>query len=369
MPAPRTQAVDALRSFALFGICVVNIPFLAQPVTAEITTFHTGIDQIVQVGIELLFQGKFFLVFSFLFGWGFGKQLTRPGLDVATVRRRFLARLGALAVFGLAHALLVFHGDILLLYAVLGVGLWAVRDLSPRALLRVAAGAILVGAGVLMLLAAVVAAESEAVAPVVPGYLGGIGDIIGARVADWTVTFPFIVMFNGPLAFGAFALGLAAEKSGFFDPGSPARGRFHRVLPWLIIPAAAGNVAYAMAASGALGDSWPAALGFAALAFGGPALSALYLAGVLWLADRLPAHLWAVGGLSMTAYIAEGVIAGLIFNGVGLGLYGTMGPAALFAVAVGVFGMTHILCHLWLLWQPVGPVERAFAALQRRLAG
>jgi uncharacterized protein len=61
--------------------------------------------------------------------------------------------------------------------------------------------------------------------------------------------------------------------------------------------------------------------------------------------------------MSLTAYVAEGAVAGLIFNGYGLGLYGQLGPFALCFVALAVFAMVHMLCATWSRFSVTGPLE------------
>ena len=70
----RAGEVDAIRGLALLGICVVNVPFLAQPLDRMLER-PVGADLVAQIAVEWLFQGKFFVLFSFLFGWGFAIQM------------------------------------------------------------------------------------------------------------------------------------------------------------------------------------------------------------------------------------------------------------------------------------------------------
>ena len=59
----RFAEVDAVRSLALLGICVVNVPFLAHPIEGAIIP-PAGADRLAQLIVEWLFQGKFFVLFS-----------------------------------------------------------------------------------------------------------------------------------------------------------------------------------------------------------------------------------------------------------------------------------------------------------------
>lgn len=364
MPPDRTQEVDLIRSLALLGICVVNLPFLALPMVALTQPPAAMADRIAIFTVEALFQGKFFLLFSVLFGWGFGVQLAAAARAGRDPRAAYLRRLAGLAVIGVAHAVLVFHGDILILYALLGLALWPLRDAPVRRLVALAVAMVPVAAVCFAGLAVAVAQAAPGLADPAPGYLGSFGQAVAQRVADWTLAGPFILIFNGPLAFGAFALGLAAQRVGFFRPGNAQFAALSRCVPLLLAVAVPANLAYALTLSGVIQGDGAALAGFAALAVGGPALAAVYLVGIVTLARRGMAAGWAAPGrMSLTAYVAEGVVAGLIFNGYGLGLYGQFGPALLLAMAVGVYGIVHLACHLWLLRWQTGPLEWALRAI------
>lgn len=214
----RVHSVDALRGFALFGIAIVNMPFLAAPF-GQLSPGNV-LDTAVAFAVALLFQGKFFLVFAFLFGWGFGVQeasTRRAGHDV---RPRFLRRQAGLLAIGLVHATLVFAGDILMLYAFVGLLLFAVRGMSDAALLRLSGAAILLAAIVLALLAVLVAEVPASAIGDGAGYRGGFAQATAQRVQDLGPALTFIALFNGPLVFAAFCAGLAAQRTGFLEPGN-----------------------------------------------------------------------------------------------------------------------------------------------------
>jgi len=122
-PPERVQAIDILRGFALFGILAANMRAFNAPAQAY---FDPGLlwkgaaDRAVQGAVDVLISGKFITLFSFLFGLGFAVQMERAearGAGFAEIYRR---RLFALLAIGLAHATLLWWGDILLPYALVG---------------------------------------------------------------------------------------------------------------------------------------------------------------------------------------------------------------------------------------------------------
>ncbi|WP_437097723.1 hypothetical protein [Streptomyces sp. enrichment culture] len=109
----RLLDVDALRGFALFGILVVNLAYFASgyPFHLVADPAHgSWRDDSVEFGVRLLFEMKFYLLFSFLFGYSFTLQLAAAGTAGANFTARFVRRLGGLFVLGGLHAVLLFQG-------------------------------------------------------------------------------------------------------------------------------------------------------------------------------------------------------------------------------------------------------------------
>ncbi|QQG36871.1 MAG: DUF418 domain-containing protein [Micavibrio aeruginosavorus] len=365
MPKPdRNTAVDMIRLLALIGICVVNVAFLGLPAEATLSPPATAPDRIAVFVVEALFQSKFFLLFSFIFGWGIHVQdasACRAGVSFAG---RYLRRLTTLAAMGCLHAVLVFTGDILLIYALLGFLIWPLRSLSPRALMRVAYAMIPLAAFCLVGLAL---ALSEFSMPALgPGLGGSFAEATRARLSDWPGTLGFLLLYQGPLAYGAFAMGLAAGKAGFFTPGSAGRTALKKAVPWLLLLGTPLNIAYAAS----MGEIIPpeqellSLIGFVGIALGGPLLSAVYLHLILALNDRviLPAPLAAAGQNSLSAYVLQGAIAGFVFGGYGLGLFGKIGFAGLMPVGLLIAVLAILVVGLVAQHTGRGPLE----ALLRR---
>ena len=358
MTAHRTQEVDVLRTVALVGICLVNLPYLALPLDTLAQPPAGAADRMAAFASELLLQGKFFVLFSFLFGWGFGVQLDAAARRGVSARPIYIRRLAGLLFIGLAHAILVFYGDILVLYSVLGLILWTIRGVSTRTLLRIAGAMILLAAAAYALLGAALSMPEAYLASEGPsGYLGGVADAIRQRIGDWGLTLPFLVLFNGPLAMGAFALGLAAHRTGFLEPGSAGFARLERNLGWILLVAVPANLAYALTLSSGVPSAAWGAMGVAALAIGSPALAAVYLWAVVRLARANPWFQPASGRISLSSYVMQGVVAGLVFNGVGLGLHGQLGQAALLPLALAIALAVELMARLWLARFRTGPLE------------
>jgi uncharacterized protein len=356
----RNIEIDLIRTVALIGICVVNVPFMAMPPAAQFTPPAAVADKAALFVIEAAFQGKFFLLFSFIFGWGLHIQTLSAQRAGRSFGWRYLRRLIGLGLIGIGHAIFVFSGDILLLYSILGALIWPVQNWTIKALLRVALAMIPLALVTLALLG--VSFDTSGVYQDMGNGLGG--SYIEAtltRLRDWPSTFIFIVFFNGPLAFAAFALGLAAAKADFFRTDHPGYKVLIRWVPVFLAVAVPLNLLYAASLSGFI-QSWPdwvEGLGFVGLAIGGPLLSAVYLVTLVSLARRylLPARWLAAGRNSLTGYVTDGVIAGLIFGGYGLGLFGSLGYAVLLPLAIAIALLGIVIAYFWESVSARGPLE------------
>lgn len=155
--AQRHVFLDVLRGFALLGVCLANYPefslYTFQSADTAAAMPSAGVDRIVRFLQYLFVDGKFYTLFSLLFGVGFSIIISHAAERGADGFRIFYRRMALLAVFGFLHLMFVWSGDILLLYAVLGMLLPLFRKMSDRRILTVA--------GVLLFLPVVVDAFSE----------------------------------------------------------------------------------------------------------------------------------------------------------------------------------------------------------------
>jgi uncharacterized protein len=134
----RIEELDFYRGFAILGIFMVNILVMnvSFAYRQEWEAEQTGwINQSTLFILETLFYSKFFVIFSLLFGMGVALQIQSSSNKSIFF---FLRRFGALLVFGLLHILFIWSGDILHLYAILGLFSLAFFKLHPKILLWLA---------------------------------------------------------------------------------------------------------------------------------------------------------------------------------------------------------------------------------------
>ncbi|MGH8026406.1 MAG: DUF418 domain-containing protein, partial [Pseudoxanthomonas sp.] len=155
----RLELIDALRGFALAGVLLVNLgsftlyAFLDEGARTALPT--AGFDRVADAIKSLLVDEKAITLFSMLFGLGFALQLQRAEAQGSTGLRLYLRRIGVLLLFGVVHSYLFWWGDILLIYALMGLLLVLCRKLSSRGLL-------VLGLSVALLLPALIAPWMEA---------------------------------------------------------------------------------------------------------------------------------------------------------------------------------------------------------------
>jgi uncharacterized protein len=354
----RSVPLDALRGFALFGIILVNAPFFAAPLQ---TIVPTGLaDRFALWLIATFAAGKFFLIFSFLFGFGFSTILMRAEAQGLRVAGRFMRRLVVLFVFGALHAWLLFFGDILMLYAVLGLVLWFCRNWPTRRLLIVAGTVYVAGVG-LQTLALLALGDAPMPLATGAGYLGGFWDAARQRLAELPDSLTFIAVFNGAPALAMFLGGLAFGRSGAFPPDA---ARLRAMRPVSLACVIGGAVISGLAAAVPFMTRDPALLsvGFLAFCLIAPVISLGMAGTVLAITQDLktsrPVRWLAIaGGSSLSGYILHSILFGAVFYGWGFGLYGTLNPITVFIIALCVFVTVVAVLNLWRRWFRYGPDE------------
>ncbi|MGW2153402.1 DUF418 domain-containing protein [Nonomuraea sp. NPDC001699] len=364
--AGRVQEIDAVRGFALAGILVANIGFLADPGYA-LSGAMPAPDGPVALAVTAFVLTKFYIIFSFLFGYSFTLQMRAAERAGASVRARTLRRCLALFVIGVAHGLLLWIGDILTLYAALGVVLLALRGLKPRT--AVIAGSSIIGVLTLFWLALAwlstldpaagqpVPADPAEAARVLGLATGGPLDFLTMQTELYPPLVTMIWLFQGPAALAMFLFGLAAGKSRLLED----LGRWSHLLPrvqW---------VGFGVGLPGGLLYAWTSGRNGAVELVGGAVntitsilLAAAYVATLLRVIGRYPAVgrvLAAPGRVAASNYVGQSLLIALVFTGYGLALAGRLSPIAVMGVALVIYTLLVWASGRWLRTHRHGPVE------------
>jgi uncharacterized protein len=393
-PAERIETLDVLRGFALFGILLVNMALFSWPcydLFLGVQPWTTRADVAADWLIRILAEGKFISLFSFLFGLGMAIQMERAEARGVTFAGRYTRRLLTLLVIGLAHALLVWEGDILVLYAVFGFLLLAFRKCRPRTLLLWAGVSLLIPVAVYALLWALMALgslvpeiaeriEAELAATAVlysraaeenlrVFARGSVAEIFVQRVRNLIFLYQY-VWYYAPMFFAMFLLGLYAGRHRILHHVEANLGFIRRALVWGLCVGLPVNVVYAVCHHlGDLSSVSPAwVIGAATLAVGGPMLCFAYVAAITLLlrghhVRKLFHPLAAVGRMALTNYLLQSLICTTVFYSYGLGWYGTVGRVPGLALAVMIFAAQIPLSVWWLKRYRFGPVEWVWRTL------
>ncbi|MBG0832519.1 DUF418 domain-containing protein [Planomonospora sp. ID67723] len=379
----RIAAVDALRGFALLGIVLVNIAYLASGYRmaglAE-PGFSAPLDWDVRWTVTVLFENKFYLLFSFLFGYSFTLQLDSAARRGAAFVPRFLRRLAGLFLLGVAHAVLLFPGDILVTYAAVGLVLLAARRITARAAMTAAVAlTVLLALGftlmaVLALLGtdpsgAVEGSAAEA-ARTDQALNGSAAMIIGEHLHELRRIIMFRVLFQGPAVLAACLAGLAVGRHRALADVSGHTSVLRRLQQVGFPAGLAGALVYAHSTWSDGGSAYHMA-GQAVDLLTAPLLAAAYAATLLRLLPRLPRLTGALvppGRMALTNYLGQSLICSLVFTGYGLGLVDRLSPLTVVSIAVAIFLVQAGYSRAWLDRHRYGPVEwllRWFTVLRR----
>lgn len=378
----RFAILDILRGFALIGIAVANFPEFAlysflSPSAAEAMP-TACIDKAVHFLQYTFVDGKFYTIFSLLFGIGFSIIITNAERKGVNGFRVFYRRMAVLVAIGLIHLMFIWSGDILMLYALMGMLLPLFRKLSNRALL--------VCAGVLLFVPVLVdfACEqagiylSAGVVRLQQYYCGKYG-ITDSNFAYWlrdadsyAGVFQFLIQgavvrmqefIDGNRYFKVLALFLI----GFCLGRKRMYAHLYLRRRWLRSVAVRGlivgmplSLVYAWSAMN--GHPWGNAahslLYFVSVyPMGGAYVALICLLHRSHPRSRLLGLCAAPGRMALTNYIGQSVWGMALFYGIGLGLGASVGLVYVVLIAVGVWTVEAVFSRWWLRHCNFGPLE------------
>ncbi|MDS2171866.1 DUF418 domain-containing protein [Nesterenkonia sp. CL21] len=362
----RLHDVDALRGFALLGIFVVNITFMASAYPGNLVddpSFSSPVDHIARFLVAVLFSMKFYLLFSFLFGYSFVLQMEASRRAGKAFVPRMLRRILGLFLLGVGHIVVLYGGDVLTTYAVVGLILVAMHRVRDVVALR-AAGAIYAFVLLSLIMSAlfidrsafmpeeaqrlIIAAEQTQL------LLGGPADVVAHHLSGLDLLVVQAASLQGPTALAMFLLGMVAARRGLFTALSE-RPRLLRQAQVVGFPVGlGGGIVYALL--GADSNTVAVAVSVATAPF----LTAAYVSTLVQLMHRaawIREAFAPVGRMALSNYLAQSVVGVLLFTGVGLGLAGRVSPPLLILTACIVFAGSVVASRWWLRRHRYGPAE------------
>lgn len=380
----RDNFPDILRGFALFGIALVNIPLLAiDPIAhnegADLTVFSNAAAAFV---VMALFQAKFYLLFSFLFGYSAHYVIK----DSKANRGRWVGRSIGLILLGVLHFSLLFFGDILFLYGLFGLLLMAFYFRKDKTL-KVWAWVIYVLTAILFAVIAaftllgeqLLALKGKSIGDFFPENLSGVMtttnyfEAIGLRLELWAAAMPNAALLQGPLVFVAFLVGvLAARKNFLTDQAKPSTMRKFAVwgmslgLPLQLLSAY-------LFVQNAVAPTYSYGLYLTSISINfltAPLLSA-GLVGLLWLISQKAklGVLSSAGKYSLTIYLSQSVVFATLFSGWGFGLFGELGVLPVALIAALTWVVLAVAAHALAKSGRKGPMESVLTGFSKLFVG
>ena len=381
--AKRLVALDFLRGLAVLGITLANLPGFALPQAAYFSPLAAGgttpADITAWAFTFVVIEGKMRGLFAALFGASLLLVIGRADAAGENGAAVHLRRMGILYLIGAAHLYLLWYGDILHHYALVGIGALLFVHAPVRVLLLAAATALLVATigGIGLVQAAVAPATHAAIeqsfgrppAPLLLDEIAALrGPLADGMVWRWRHDAGALggLLANGPETLGYMLLGMAAFRTGFVTGAWP-RARYG----WV----AAATLPLGLVLEGALAahlvvrqfDTTAVVTASFAL---GPLIHAPMVAGyaalLLWRPpSRLTDRLAAVGRMALSNYLLSSLLLAALFYGWGAGQFARWGRAEAYAVLPPLWGLLLLWSPAWLRHFHYGPAEWLWRSLAR----
>lgn len=374
--------LDALRGFALLGICMANFPefslytFLSPEAASHLPT--AAIDHLTRYLLYIFIDGKFYTLFSLLFGIGFSIIIANAVKKGGNGFHIFYRRMLVLTCIGFLHLMFIWSGDILMLYALLGMLLPLFRNLSDQKLLAWAAILLCLPVLIDFLCEASGVYLSQSVVELQQFYCAQYG-ITDANFAYWLhdaqsykEVFQFLIQgalvrmqefIDGNRYFkvmGLFLIGFYIGRKKIYANLEQHKRWLFRITRWGLCIGMPLSLPYAWSAMNGhpfgqtihsllyLTSVYP--LGFAYMA----GLCLLYL-------RRKEIFTWkalaAPGRMALSNYIGQSIIGMLLFYGIGLGWGSRTGLFQTEIIVLFVYIMQLLLSYIWLFVFQFGPLE------------
>jgi uncharacterized protein len=380
MNVKRDIAPDVLRGFALLGILVVNIQFMGlnsgEGARGEWTLgFANGSATFV---IASIFAGKFYLLFSFLFGYS-SNYIIRG--DVAN-RRRWVKRCFALITLGILHFTFLWHGDIIFMYGLFGLLLIPFFFRADRTLKIWTRIVFFFSATLMVFIGALVyigerffpeGSVQQSMESKLDSVLinGSFIDAIPARLELWVYSISSGIFLQGGLAFAAFLLGLRMARINFLSSPIDVAKNSKLIKIGFLLGAPIQIIAALVLVRNEQSAEPSEAIYLLALLtsfVAAPLLSMFYIGLIRKLVEEKPylvSWMKPAGKMSLTIYISQSVIASVIFGPWGFGLFQDLQTWQVVLLACGIWLLLVYLATFWLKKHSQGPLEKLVNSLTK----
>jgi uncharacterized protein len=392
----REQFMDALRGFAILGIFIANLIGLSlyNPDNTTIGWHFGELDKKMLFVQHLFLEGKFYSIFSLLFGWGLALQIKRTQTDTTSLRPPpiIIRRLVFMFLIGLIHLAVIWNGDIITLYALTGFVLLLFVRIQPGKLLLI---------GIACLIVPIVSYWLRMQVPLLDkpaNFFHSVCEDLDSKLLGISTQEDFtnllkrgslreLLIYNfdgafyrfGDLIFqsrffkvlGMFLIGYALGTSGYFKVLLNRRWSLWILAAIGLLVGLPANYVmakfmetpsnYVRLTAEGLYQTIAYALGVAPLALAYVSLLALFFRSKV--GNQVIMLLTPAGKMALTNYIFHSLLCIVLFYGIGFGLMGTLGPTAWTVFALIVFAFQIIYSSIWLRYFQFGPLEWVWRSL------
>ena len=399
MVEQRHISLDAMRGFAVMGILAMNIIGFAMPEWAYITPVAYGTETLADQmawGFSFIFiDGKMRGLFSLLFGASMMLVIDRATAKGESAAQVHYRRMGWLAVFGLAHYFFIWFGDILFLYAIVGMIAFRFRDWPSERLMKVALIVFAVGLVVWGLqfgglqawqfLATRPDASADMlrqyremmdspdfafnIAPDLALHRGSYAEIVADKLNDWSAPISTVLMSVGE-TLPLMMIGMAMHKNGFIT-GNWEAADYRR---WAMRLVPIGLLLTAALAAWMFAADFDRVTSLAVFFFWGAIPRMMLTIGYAAVLIRLIGHyrhhpmlarVAAAGRSAFSNYLGTSIVMTTIFYGYGFGLFGDVGRVGGWVFVIGAWAVMLIWSKPWLMKFHYGPLEWLWRSLAR----
>jgi uncharacterized protein len=380
MNVQRDIAPDVLRGFALLGILVVNIQFMglnsSEGARGEWTLgFANGSATFI---IASIFAGKFYLLFSFLYGYSSNYIIRGERSN----RTRWIKRCFALIALGALHFTFLWHGDIIFVYGLFGLLLTPFffrKDKTLKIWTRVifiVTSTFILLVGALLYVAERYFPEEGLQMPMeskLDSVLvdGSFVESISARLELWVYGVTTGIFLQGGLAFAAFLLGLRLARTQFLSSPIDTKKNSALMKKGFVFGAPIQIIAALILVSNEQSAEPSEAIYILALFasfVAAPLLSMFYIGLIRKLVEEkshLVSWMMPAGRMSLTVYISQSVITSMIFGPWGFGLFQDLQTWQVVLLAFGIWALLVYLATIWLKRFRQGPLEHLVNVVTR----
>lgn len=384
----RHKILDVLRGFALLGVMLDNLfgftgwGFASPERRQSYPTWNA--DMVLGTLEQVFINGKFYSLFSLLFGIGFSIILLRNEAKGVNPLRIFYRRLFILMLIGAFHLFFIWDGDILFLYALVGFTLPLFRKMSDRTLVTIAITLIL--SPIIIDLVSVISkvrlgagfqsiANSIDVSRGVPLEQEGYSQYLYKDGSGWTewrnwmgsgwaYRFGYLLYSNRiPKVLAMFLLGFCVGRNMMFAKIEEHIALLKKLRFWgLLIGIPMGVVSFYFEIFRKGVPDPEGLVHTAAYAFSVVPMSLAYTSIICLHWHRRQGqtplrYLAPVGQMALTNYLMQSFIGIFLYYGVGLGLGGNIGPAIFIPAGIAVYFIQILYSNFWMQYFRFGPME------------